>query len=223
MRVRSKDWPLGHGPCIPTGPCSAPPEKGRGGKRGVHFPPSAPIGSHLTEVRMSVLCFKLLRLLRNKPMRHTSKSADGKMTVPRWFGDGYWCGQGPKHKRPRAGVEYCEAQLRLDLNLHQGLPPAFPTETAHSPWLIPPLVFPCCTPRVGAQPLSSMEVLAPHASKTRLHSCQGPQPSPTPRLGVSSADLGNLHILSHDFISHFQQAFPAVDPYSWLPNHLSTP
>lgn len=65
-----------------------------GGLHGVHFSASAPIGSYLTEVRVSVLFFKLLRLLRNKSMRHVSKSADGKIKLPRWFWAGYWCGQG---------------------------------------------------------------------------------------------------------------------------------
>lgn len=55
-------------------------------------------GSRVTEARVSILFFRLLRLLTNGPVRHVSYSADGKMKSPRWFWDGQWHSQGPKYK-----------------------------------------------------------------------------------------------------------------------------
>lgn len=87
MRVGSRVSSGAPGPAPPRGPAQhLLRRRGMGntggGLHGVHFSASAPIGSYLTEVRVSVLFFKLLRLLRNKSMRHVSKSADGKIKLP---------------------------------------------------------------------------------------------------------------------------------------------
>lgn len=124
---------------------------------------------------MSVLFFKMLKLLRNKVLRYQQ----------RWFWDGHWCGQGPTHESPSAGVAGCTAQLGLG---HQQPQSDSPQPTA-------PLVFPCCAPRVGARPSSSLQVLAPCAPRP-AHIPGGTSACSPPRLCVFSLDLSDLHLLS---------------------------
>lgn len=67
---------------------------------------------------MSVLFFKVLRLLRNKLLRYQQ----------RWFWDGYGWGQGPKHESPGAGVGAAQHSSYLATTS--------PNQTAPGPWLL---------------------------------------------------------------------------------------
>lgn len=132
---------------------------------------------------MSVLFFKVLRLHRNKPLRYQQ----------RWFWDGYWWGQGPKHESPGAGVG--AAQHSSDLASTS------PNQTAPGPTA--PWVFPCCAPRVGARPPSSLQVPAPCAPDP-LTLTAGPLPSLLPDCVCFQLTSAISTFSLCDLTSHFQ-------------------